>query len=407
MAPPPHDPYRYVTFLKCRASHDVGAQAAAGRQKRRARRPQWHIDPALPPVIAGEGEAPAQAEPAAQPALPSLRALPAARESLGHAAHGSAAPSDVTGSLQQGHRDLQFQPAVPSLARPSGQHSCPSIGAPAHSQGPGALDTYSGMQQSGLPQLPPTSGAGSPGSTPRPCQQLPGQYLRHPHGPGAAAGRHLLPRSGRAPLQALPWQNGSRPASQDQQQPTAMAQAAHESPLCDSHWHGSGHQPAHLAQPADWAGRQEASLGRAGAQPRRHSEGSWQTHHHQPTGELDHEQHSRQEGQAQLAAGHRSFSQHTPAAAGGCAVEQHGKPLRSGASLWPQSADVNSQQQNLTTAQAHLGASQKPASGLAACLAAALAHMCRDIPLVEDQEHVDARMQQASSEDHWTHEACL
>ena len=80
-------------------------------------------------------------------------------------------------------------------------------------------------------------------------------------------------------------------------------------------------------------------------------------------------------------------------------VEQHRKPLRSGASLWPQGADANSQHQSLTTRQAHLGASQQPASGLAACLAAALAHMCRDIPLVEDQEHVDARMQQASNQD--------
>ena len=408
-APLPHDPCCYVALFKCRAPHDVGAQAAPGRQKRRARRPQWHIDPALPPVTAGEGEAPLQAaaEAAAQPALPSLRAPPAARDSLGHAAAGPAAPTVVTGPLQQGHRDLDCHPAAPGLVRPLGQHSCPSIGAPAYSQGPEAQDTYSSMQQSVLPQLPPTFGAGPPGSTPRPCQQLPGQYLRHPQGPGAAAGRHLLPSSGRAPLQALPWQNGSRPESQEQQQQAVLAQAAHGSPSCDSHWPGGGHQPARSAQPADWAGRQEASLGHAGAQPRRHSEGSWQTHHHQPTGELDKEQHSVQEWPVQLAVGCRPFGQRTQAAAGECALEQHGKPLPSGASLWPQGADVNSQQQHVTTQQAHVGASQEPASGLAACLAAALAHICRDIPLVEDQEHVDARMQQASSRDCYLHQACL
>ena len=88
-------------------------------------------------------------------------------------------------------------------------------------------------------------------------------------------------------------------------------------------------------------------------------------------------------------------------------MEQHGKPLRSGASLWPQGADATSQQQDVTTPQAHAGASPEPASGLAVCLAAALAHMCRDIPLVEDQEHVDARMQQASHQDCWVHQACL
>lgn len=86
---------------------------------------------------------------------------------------------------------------------------------------------------------------------------------------------------------------------------------------------------------------------------------------------------------------------------------QHQNPLHSGALLWPQGADATSQQQNATAQQAHVGAPQEPASGLAACLAAALAHMCRDIPLVEDQEHVDARMQQASNQDCWVAQACL